>query len=164
MGKKALILNDNKGKTGVYRWTNILNNKSCVGSAIDLRARFWVYFSKNRLSSSIMPIYKAIVKYGYTNFKLEILEYCIDKIVIEKEQYYIDLLKPEYNILTIAGSSKGYKHTAETKEKFKTRKFSNKTLANLALAATGRVLNKETRAKISIARIGTELSSKTKKN
>jgi len=27
-----------------------------------------------------------------------------------REQYYIDLLKPEYNILSSAGSSLGYKH------------------------------------------------------
>jgi group I intron endonuclease len=42
-----------------------------------------------------------------------------------REQYYIDLLKPEYNILSIVGSTFGYKHTAETLEKFKTRQFSD---------------------------------------
>ncbi len=31
--------------------------------------------------------------------------------VLSREQYYIDLLKPEYNILQKAGSSLGYKHT-----------------------------------------------------
>jgi group I intron endonuclease len=57
-----------------------------------------------------------LVKYGHSTFKLEILEYCeADRLIIlEREQYYIDLLKPEYNILKIAGSPLGYKHTEES--------------------------------------------------
>jgi hypothetical protein len=35
----------------------------------------------------------------------EILEYCDSSNVIEREQYYIDLLNPEYNILKTAGDS-----------------------------------------------------------
>lgn len=34
-----------------------------------------------------------------------------------REQYYLDKLKPKYNILKIAGSSLGYKHTSITKAK-----------------------------------------------
>jgi hypothetical protein len=41
---------------------------------------------------------------------LKILEYCEPSDVILREQYYIDLLKPEYNIFSSAGSSLGYKH------------------------------------------------------
>ena len=59
-----------------------------------------------------------------------------------REQYYFYILKPEYNILSIAGSNFGYKHTAGTLEKFKTREFSDEALAKLAKAATGRVLSK----------------------
>lgn len=33
-----------------------------------------------------------------------------------REQYYIDLLKPEYNILRFAGNSRGYIHTEASKE------------------------------------------------
>jgi group I intron endonuclease len=71
-----------------------------------------VYFSKKRLADSNMAIYKAILKYGYENFKLEILEYCDKNILLVREQYYIDHLKPEYNILNKAGSNIGYKHKA----------------------------------------------------
>jgi hypothetical protein len=62
-----------------------------------------------------MYIYRALLKYGYSNFSLEILEYCDPKDVIKREQYYIDLLKPQYNVLKTAGSSTGYKHTEESK-------------------------------------------------
>lgn len=41
---------------------------------------------------------------------MEILEYCDRSDLIKREQHYIDILKPEYNILKLAGSSLGYKH------------------------------------------------------
>ena len=110
--EKASILKDNKGKTGIYRLTNLVNYKTYVGSANDLTIRFWVYFSKKRLINSNLAIYKAIIKYGYANFKLEILEYCDISVLLLREQYFIDNLKPEYNILSKAGSNLGYKHTA----------------------------------------------------
>jgi effector-binding domain-containing protein len=50
---------------------------------------------------------------------LEIIEYCEANICIEKEQFYLDLLQPEYNILKFAGTSKGYKHTKEALKKIK---------------------------------------------
>ena len=36
--------------------------------------------------------------------------------IIKREQYYIDVLKPKYNILKLAGSSLGFKHKEETKK------------------------------------------------
>lgn len=77
-----------------------------------------------------MRIDKALLKYGYSNFQLDILEYCEGSNLIEREQYYLDLLKPEYNILLIAGSSLGFKHKSETILKMKTAK-SPKTLAKI---------------------------------
>ena len=67
-----------------------------------------------------MAIYKALIKYGHSNFTLEILEYCDKSEVISREQYYIDLLKPEYNILPTAGSLLGFKHSEETIAKLST--------------------------------------------
>lgn len=61
-------------------------------------------------------IYRSLIKNGYFNFKLEILEYCEIDIVIEREQYYLDRFKPEYNILKVAGSLRGFKHSEATKE------------------------------------------------
>ena len=41
-----------------------------------------MYFSDKRIRSSNMAIYKAILKYGLENFKLEILEYCNSDILL----------------------------------------------------------------------------------
>jgi len=64
-----------------------------------------------------MVIYKALLKYGYSNFKLEILEYCDCNDLLVREQFYLDLLSPEYNILKTAGSSFGFQHSQESKRK-----------------------------------------------
>jgi hypothetical protein len=41
-----------------------------------------------------MPICKALLKYGYAEFSLEILEYCSTDVLLKKEQYYFDKCKP----------------------------------------------------------------------
>jgi len=49
-------------------------------------------------------------------FTLEIMEHCSPNTEIEREQFYLDNLKPFYNILTIAGNRSGFKHSEYTKE------------------------------------------------
>jgi len=72
---------------------------------VDLANRFYLYYSLKLISNSNMTICKALLKYGYTNFQLEILEYYEPQNVIAREQYYLDLLQPEYNILVRQVSS-----------------------------------------------------------
>nr|YP_009364325.1 GIY-YIG endonuclease [Ophiocordyceps sinensis]ARF03387.1 GIY-YIG endonuclease [Ophiocordyceps sinensis] len=62
----------------------------------------------------MMLINKAILKYGYSKFKLDIVEYCEAKELVKREQYYMDLISPYYNVLKTAYSSLGYKHTEKT--------------------------------------------------
>lgn len=114
---------ENKGKSGIYIWTNLDNGKSYVGSAVDLKNRLKRYLTLNYLETRIKLsqslIYSAILRCGHYNFKLEILEYCDRSDVIDRENYYLNLLKPKYNILQIAGSSLGYKPSEETKNKIR---------------------------------------------
>src|SRR5579871_6880822 len=84
-------------------------------------------------------VYNVLLKYGYSKFTLEILEYCEPENVVSREQYYIDLLKPEYNILKITGSSLGFKHAEETLAKFRNRKHSEETRAKMAAARLGKI-------------------------
>lgn len=121
--EKIQILKENKNKSGIYRWINQVNQKTYVGSSAFLEKRFRGYYSINHLESRIKraksKIYSAILKYGYSNFSLEIIEYVSPSELVYREQYYIDLLKPEYNILPAAGSRIGYKSSPETVEKLR---------------------------------------------
>jgi group I intron endonuclease len=60
-------------------------------------------------------IHRAILAHGYLNFTLKILEYCDRGNTFTREQYYLDLLKPEYNIQKLAAYS-GYKHPDEVRK------------------------------------------------
>ena len=51
--------------------------------------------------------------------------------MLNREQYYIDLLKPEYNILRKAGSSLGNKHSPATIAKLRSYKLTSEQLAKL---------------------------------
>jgi group I intron endonuclease len=111
----------------------------------NLSSRLSSYLSKNYLTKTASiynsKIYNALLAYGYNNFRLEILDYCDISNVIKVEQYYIDKLKPEYNILTKAGSSLNFKHSKETLDKFKYRKLSAEALSNLKKTIIGATLS-----------------------
>jgi group I intron endonuclease len=129
--QKEMIYKDNRGKTGIYRWTNLLNGNTYIGSSTNLAKRFTLYFSLTYLQKQAKKnsiICRALLKNGHSNFSLEILEYCDPKVVIEREQYYMDLLSPEYNVLKFAGSSLGYKQSEETLAKLRGRTLSPETL------------------------------------
>lgn len=79
-------------------------------------------------------IRNALLKYGYSKFSLEILEYCEGSETIRKEQKYLDLLNPEYNILKSAGSTLGFKHSKETIAKLKSRVITAEHISKLKLA------------------------------
>jgi group I intron endonuclease len=66
------------------------------------------------LKSSKSAIYNSVINYGLSKFKLEIMEYCNPSEAVSIEQDYIYLLKPEYNILEIAGSCLGVIRSEET--------------------------------------------------
>jgi group I intron endonuclease len=109
------------------------------------------------------PIHHALLKYGHENFTLEIIECCPISELLVREQYYLDLLKPDYNVLEFAYSSLGYRHSAETiallkkkitpefLKKLKEKKISSEHKEILSLTHKGKVVSQETRNKLSIA-------------
>ena len=132
---KKEIIKENKKKCGVYQWSNLLTGDSYIGSSVDLSNRLAQYYSKKYLEKTLLKgnsiICASLLKYGYSNFSLQILEYCTPDKVIEREQYYIDLYKPSYNILPIAGSTLGFKHSLGTLDKLRNHGLSLKNLEHL---------------------------------
>jgi len=81
-------------------------------------------------------------KYGIDSFEFYILELIHNDKLIEREQYYINLMKPIFNICKIAGNTLGYKHTEEMKKEFSINRKGNKN-------SLGRKLSDKTKKKIS---------------
>ena len=87
----------------MFKWVNSISNYFYIGSAKDLSKRLQLYY-QNALSVAhpnrgYSKICNALLKYGYSNFHLEILEYCKKEELIIKEQYYLDTLNPSYKTL-----------------------------------------------------------------
>lgn len=109
---KKNIFNENKGKSGIYMLTNKLKEETYIGQSIDISKRFKNYLNPSYLKrSSSYKISRALIKYGYSNFSLTILEYCEKSNLLIKEKYYFKKLNPQYNIIKLAGSSLNSKHT-----------------------------------------------------
>ena len=120
--EKKKILKENKNKSGIYMFTNSKNGKKYVGSSVDLYKRLSFYFStkalKNELKNSQSYIYNALLKDGYENFSLEILEYCSIEELLKREKHFINYFNPKYNIVndpTLPPMS-GRNHSDETKQ------------------------------------------------
>ena len=121
-----------------------------VGSAINFDKRWKAH--RRRLNARTHPniyLQSAWSKYGEAAFEFSEIEFVDREDLISKEQYYFDLLKPEYNICPTAGNSLGRKHTRETKQK-----ISGALIGTIRLA--------ETKQKISSSRMGITFSEETK--
>jgi predicted GIY-YIG superfamily endonuclease len=76
-----------KGKSGVYLWLHKENGKYYIGSSVDLRYRFYDYFSKSYFyKSGNTIIANAISKYGLGAFEFAILEFTEKDAALSREQ------------------------------------------------------------------------------
>lgn len=83
---------------GIYKIKNLLNNKCYYGSSKDIEKRWRTH--KNHLNGGKhhnTPLQRSWDKYGEESFIFEVVEECDEKILLEREQHYLDS-KPEYNI------------------------------------------------------------------
>lgn len=65
-----------------------------------------------------MLIYRALIKYGYSNFKWEVLEYCAPEVRFVRENYYIKICSPENKIVLESNTTPsrvGCTHRGSTK-------------------------------------------------
>jgi group I intron endonuclease len=103
--------------SGIYIIKNNINNKCYIGSAKNFKARWYLHKKQllNNIHHSIL-LQRAFNKYGDI-FSYEIIELCQVDDLIKYEQKWFDLLKPQYNICKIAGSSLGIKRSDDFKKR-----------------------------------------------
>lgn len=105
-------------KSGIYKITNLKNNKVYIGQAINLTRRKGDYFNGKKKPPHGL-IGKAFLKYGAESFSFEILERCPKENLNDREGYYIDLFDScnktkGYNMLS--GGDANYYNTVHTEE------------------------------------------------
>jgi group I intron endonuclease len=117
---RNLIGSENKKRSIVYQWLNLITGKFYIGSAWNGSTRLLSYWTPSFLKRTY-PIYYNINYYGIHNFALAILEDLGSsgdvkkEFILSREQYYLDILFHSYsnliiNLSKVAGSTKGYKH------------------------------------------------------
>lgn len=104
--------------TGIYKITNSVNKKIYIGSACNYFGRISQHKSelKNNKHGN-GRLQNAANKYGIESLTFYLIEECKREMLIEREQFYIDTLKPQYNICNIAGSCIGVKRSESFIEK-----------------------------------------------
>lgn len=100
-------------KCGIYKITNLINDKSYIGQSINIHRRFGDHksaaFSKNNHKYSY-PLSQAFRKYGIENFSFQILEECVEQELDAREKYFYSLYEPEYCL------SSPYEHFSKSKD------------------------------------------------
>ena len=130
-------------ETGVYCIRNLITGYFYIGSASGgfehrwYRHR-WDLEKGKHLNCRLQADW---MFYGKPNFRFCVLEKCLPDQCIKREQYYIDVFDPYYNIARVAGSQLGYRHTPET-------------IARISAALKGRRYSPAHRSRISAALIG----------
>jgi len=135
--------------SGIYKIINNKNGHFYIGSSSNLEYRRKEHLKRlksNKHHSRYLQ--NAWNKYGKECFDFEIIEECENDKLLELEQFYLDKLKPEYNICKFSTSRLGCKSSDETRKK-------------LSILNTGKNHPKfgthhslETRQKISASKIG----------
>jgi group I intron endonuclease len=166
---KQDVLKKTKGLSGIYMIINKVSQDYYIGSASN--NRFYARFTNHLFYFRGSKIVKlAVKKYKIENFAFIILE-IFPKIVtkennkelLDLEDKYLKLLLPNYNILTEAGSSFGYKHTEVDRQKMKDI-YSIARREIIGQLNKGKILSSETLEKIRIKALNRlPMSEETKK-
>ena len=119
---RNLIGIENKNRTIIYQWINLINGKMYVGSSWKGSIRLLSYWTPSILKKNL-PIYNSLCKYTHNNFMLIILKdlalqtgFVTKEYMLSREQFYLDILLITYPLFTFnksptVGNNLGFKHT-----------------------------------------------------
>ena len=150
---KDKIKEDTNNLSGVYLILNKVTLDYYIGSAST--DNFYTRFYRHLINLTGSKIVKlAVRKYGLENFAFIIVELFPEKVnrennkkLLDLEDFYLKSLLPNYNILTEAGNTFGYKHTEIDRIKMKAN-YSDERREAISNLNKGKTLSEETRTKI----------------
>lgn len=114
-----MIINKNlREKCGIYLLFNTINGKRYVGSSINIYNRLHEHVCLLKTNKAHNKhLQAAWNKYPEDSFVFTVLEYCSKEKQFEREQYYIDMIQPEYNLTLNVIANTGHAVSDEVKNK-----------------------------------------------
>lgn len=109
--------------SGIYKITCITTGKMYVGSAVNLRQRWQNHRWRLRTNRHVnRHLQSAWNKHGEDAFAFEVIELILAPFLIEREQYYLDKLRPfdrgrGFNSYPTAGSPYGHVASDEARRR-----------------------------------------------
>jgi group I intron endonuclease len=102
--------------SGIYKITCTVTGKFYIGSTANLRKRLYEHFRTLRHNIHSNPkLQYAFNKYGEECFVAEALELVLTPFLLDREQYWLDKLKPAFNIASYTQAAhRGLKHSPES--------------------------------------------------
>lgn len=97
-------------QSGIYKIENKSNRKIYIGSAKNIFSRWYKHkylLRKNKHPNKKMQY--SWNKYGEDDFIFEIIVTCPVEYLLKLEQWFLDNLKPKFNLVKTAGNTLGYK-------------------------------------------------------
>ena len=83
---------------GIYKITNAITGDFYIGSSKNVKRRWAVHKCPSTWKQcKNNPMYLDMQKYGIENFVFEVIEEAEESFLKEKEQQFIEMLKPTYN-------------------------------------------------------------------
>lgn len=155
----------------IYKYTSP-SGKIYIGQTNDEKRRKRQHKNDARLGSKCL-FHKAIRKYGFDNFKYEVLVNCKTREEVNSmEVYYINKYKTTdriygYNSTNGGDGVEGFRHSEDAKRRIRefirNRKVSEETRRRMSESNKGKVRSEETRLRISNSKKGDKHpKSKTK--
>ena len=90
--------------SGIYKITNKITGDFYIGSSKDVKSRWESHKAPSRWNKyPNNPMYQDMKRYGTDKFAFEILEVVEEGSLKEKEQEFIEMLKPTYNSIRANG-------------------------------------------------------------
>lgn len=95
---------------GIYKITNLINNKVYIGQSIDIKQRWYNHLHHHQHLKDL-PLYRAFKKYGITNFTFNIIEECNVQDLDEREKYWIQYYNSYNNGYNMTTGGQGVHNT-----------------------------------------------------
>lgn len=174
-------------KSGIYTIIHLPTKKRYIGSTKNVPLRIYNHkWHLKRNTHCNKKLQNAWNKYSENQFAFLLLFKCDESVLLKLEQILIDYINPYYNLAHIAAGGFGRKHTSESIDKMKksqliaskkrvswnkgkTGIYSQETIEKIREAARnqprryGYKFSEESKAKMSMAKIGKPPHNKGKK-